>query len=53
MKKDIYKISNSIDRLLSGKHTLFLDSRELKEITNKLKKNQYNIYIILINLVKK
>lgn len=44
MKRDIYKINNSIDRLLNGKYTLFLDNKEFKDITSKLKKNQYNIY---------
>ncbi len=44
MKQDIYKISNSIDRLLKGKSTLFLDMKEFKLVTSKLKKNNYKIY---------
>ena len=44
MKQDIYKISNSIDRLLKGKSTLFLDMKEFKFVTSKLKKNNYKIY---------
>ena len=44
MKQDIYKINNSIDRLLKGKSTLFLDAKEFKQVTSKLKKNNYKIY---------
>ena len=44
MKKDIYKIDNSIEKLLNNKHTLFLDQKELLDIKSKLPKNKYNIY---------
>lgn len=44
MKSEIYKINNNIERIKNGKYTLFLDGRELKLVTSKLKKNDYNIY---------
>ncbi len=44
MKQDIYKINNSIDRLLKGKSTLFLDAKEFKQVTSKIKKNNYKIF---------
>jgi len=44
MKTDLYKIDNSIDKLLSGKNTLFLDNKELNIIKSKLKKTDYKIY---------
>ena len=44
MKKDIYKIDNSIEKLLNNKHTLFLDQKELLDIKSKIKKSKYNIY---------
>lgn len=44
MKSDIYKINNKVEKIRSGKHTSFLDSRELKLVTSKLKKNEYDIY---------
>ena len=28
--KDIYKIDNSVEKILSNKHTLFLDEKEYK-----------------------
>ncbi|MBR1416752.1 MAG: hypothetical protein IJ572_02925 [Bacilli bacterium] len=44
MKRDIYKIDNSIERLLNDKSTLFLDQKELKIIISKLHKKYYNAY---------
>lgn len=44
MKKDIYKIDNSIERLKRDKHTLFLDQKEFLEVKSKLHKNEYQIY---------
>ena len=44
MKTDLYKIDNSIDKLLSGKNTLILDNKELNIIKSKLKKTDYKIY---------
>ncbi len=44
MKSDIYKINNTVEKIKSGKNTLFLDGRELKLVTAKLKKQEYNIY---------
>ena len=44
MKTNIYKIRNNIDRVLNKKNTLFLDAREFKDVTSKLKKSEYNIY---------
>ena len=42
MKKNIYKIENSIELLNIGKPTLFLDQIEYNTIKNKVKK--YNVY---------
>ena len=44
MKRDFYKIDNSVEKVLHGKNTLFLDGKEFKEVTRKLTKNSYNIY---------
>lgn len=44
MKSDIYKINNAVEKIKSGKSTLFLDERELKLVTAKLKKDEYNVY---------
>jgi len=45
MKKDIYKIDNSIDKLLSGKNTLFLDNYEYNQIKNKISKSKFKTYL--------
>ena len=42
MKKDIYKIDNSIELLEVGKPTLFLDSKEFNAIKYRIK--NYNIF---------
>ena len=44
MKTDIYKIQNSIEKVLSDKPTLFLDQNEFNKVKSKLKKSSYNIY---------
>ena len=44
MRKDIYKIDNSVEKILNGKNTLFLDVNEFKLVTSKLKKKDYNVY---------
>lgn len=44
MKNDIYKINNIVEKVLSGRATNFLDQREFKLVTSKLKKKNYNIY---------
>ena len=44
MKQNIYKIENSIEKVLNGKNTFFLDQNELKKILPKLKNKSYNIY---------
>lgn len=44
MKLDVYKINNAVEKIKTGKNTQFLDGRELKIVTGKLKKNEYNIY---------
>lgn len=44
MKSDIYKINNAVEKIKSGKNTLFLDQREYKLLTSKLKKHEYNVY---------
>ena len=45
MKKDLYKIDNSIDKLINNKHTLFLDNNEYNQIKYRLNKKSYNIYL--------
>lgn len=44
MKSDIYKINNAVEKIKIGKNTLFLDGREFKLVTAKLKKDEYNVY---------
>lgn len=44
MKSDIYKINNAVEKIKNGKNTLFLDGREFKLVTAKLKKQEYKIY---------
>ena len=44
MKSDVYKINNAVEKIKSGKNTLFLDQREYKLLTSKLKKHEYNVY---------
>ena len=45
MKKDIYKIDNTIERILSGKNSLFLDGKEYKNVIGRLKKINYEVYL--------
>ena len=45
MKNNIYKIDNSVEKILSGKHTYFLDQMEYKLVISKLKKKNYNVYL--------
>ena len=45
MKKNIYKIENSIELLKKDKSTLFLDAKEFNEIKYKLKKDSYNVFL--------
>ena len=44
MKSDIYKINNAVEKIKSGNNTLFLDQREYKLVTSKLKKHEYKVY---------
>lgn len=44
MKSDIYKINNAVEKIKNGKNILFLDGREFKLVTAKLKKQEYKIY---------
>ena len=44
MKSDVYKINNAVEKIKTGKNTQFLDGRELKIVTGRLKKNEYNVY---------
>ena len=44
MKLDVYKINNAVEKIKTGKNTQFLDGRELKIVTGKLKKRGYNGY---------
>ena len=37
-------MNNAVEKIKTGKNTQFLDGRELKIVTGKLKKNEYNIY---------
>lgn len=45
MKRDIYKIDNSIEKIHNGKSTYFLDNKEYNEIKYKLKKCNYKEYL--------
>ena len=45
MKNDIYKIDNSIEKILNGKCTYFLDKKEYMKVVSKLKKKDYNVYL--------
>ena len=40
----MYFIEKNLNRLRNNQHTFFLDPKELKELTYKLKKGEYNIY---------
>ena len=40
----MYFIEKNFNRLRNNQHTFFLDPKELKELTYKLKKGEYNIY---------
>lgn len=42
--RDVYKINNSIEKVLNNRSTLFLDSSEFKLIAGKLKKKDYKVY---------
>ena len=44
MKKDVYKIDNTTERILSGKNSLFLDGKEYKNVIGRLKKIKYEVY---------
>ncbi len=44
MKSNIYKVDNSIERVINNRPTLFLDQKEFKEISNKLKRYDFNVY---------
>lgn len=44
MKSDFYKINNAVEKIKMGRNTQFLDEKELKLVTRKLRKNEYNIY---------
>lgn len=46
MKNNMYRNCNNIDRLYNDKSTLFLDSKELKDIKYKLKGLEYKIYYL-------
>ena len=46
MKSDIYKINNAVEKIKSGNNTLFLDQREYKLVTSKLKKHEYKVYYL-------
>ena len=42
--RDAYKIENTIEKLLNGKPTYFLDNSEFKKVISKIKNKNYNIY---------
>lgn len=44
MKSYTYKINNLVEKIRNDKNTLFLDAKELKQVTSKLKKDEYKIY---------
>lgn len=44
MKSDIYKINNAVEKIKSGKNTLFLDGKEFNLVKSKLKKDDYKVY---------
>jgi len=44
MKKNIYKIDNSVEKIINGSHTLFLDKNEFYLVKSKLNKKDYNVY---------
>lgn len=46
MKKDLYKLDNSVERIERGKCSLFLDRKELMDIKPKLKNINYNIFYL-------
>ena len=40
----MYLVEKTINKLNSTGYTYFLNPKDLKEVTNHLKKNSYNIY---------
>ncbi len=44
MKKDIYKIKNSVQKLANGKETLFLDFNEYNIIKKEIKDKDYKVF---------
>lgn len=40
----LYKIDNSVEKILNGKYTLFLDQKEYKSVISKIKNVKYNVY---------
>lgn len=42
--RDIYKINNNVEKILSGRYTTFLDRLEYKLVISKLKKKEYKVY---------
>ena len=40
----MYLVQKMINKLFSEDYTFFLDPKDLKEVTNHLKKNTYSIY---------
>lgn len=42
--RDIYKINNNVEKILSGRYTAFLDRLEYKLVISKLKKKEYKVY---------
>lgn len=40
----MYFVEKNLTRLRHGQHTFFLDPKELNEVKNKLRKNEYSIY---------
>ena len=44
MRCDVYKIDNSVEKVLHGKNTLFLDGSEFNLVKSRLKGFNYNIY---------
>ncbi len=44
MKTNLYRTDNNVERLISGRNTLFLDQKEFNDIKHKIRNIKYNIY---------
>lgn len=44
MKSDVYRINNAVEKVRNGKNTQFLDGKEFKLASQKLKECEYKVY---------